>query len=197
MTHAKISHLGSTPVGTKTPDPKRLTRPMESSKRKEKAGKEHVPEDPESDPPSSDSSSSESDSSDDRKYSKSKSKRCYKKKKRRKRMKQDSSDSSSSNSNFSDEIDYKSKIRNKKKSYRKKEPIKLCAKLTAKLLTTTYKLKIVKFKLDEYPFQRRIYFLTFIKSLDMIFSQYKETCEAILDYPKIGWEDINIFLKGY
>ena len=29
----------------------------------------------------------------------------------------------------------------------------------------------------------------------MIFSQYKETCEVLLDYPKIGGENIKNFLK--
>ena len=40
--------------------------------------------------------------------------------------------------------------------------------------------------MDEDPLQRRIYFFTFIDSPDMIFSQYKETCEVLLDHPKIG-----------
>ena len=40
--------------------------------------------------------------------------------------------------------------------------------------------------MDEDPLQRRIYFLTFVESLEMIFSQYTETCEVLLDYPKIG-----------
>ena len=44
--------------------------------------------------------------------------------------------------------------------------------------------------MDEDPLQRRIYFLTFVKSLDMIFSQYTETCEVLLDDPKIGGDDI-------
>ena len=44
--------------------------------------------------------------------------------------------------------------------------------------------------MDEDPLQRRIYFLTFIDSLDMIFSQYRETCEVLLDYPKIGVGDV-------
>ena len=44
--------------------------------------------------------------------------------------------------------------------------------------------------MDEDPFQRRIYFLTFVESLEMIFSQYTETCEVILYYPKIGGDDI-------
>ena len=44
--------------------------------------------------------------------------------------------------------------------------------------------------MDEDLLQRRIYFLTFIDSLDMIFSQYRETCQIILDYPKIGGDDV-------
>ena len=59
---------------------------------------------------------------------------------------------------------YASDIQNKK-IHRKKDPIKLCARLTAKLLTTVYKSKIIKFKMDEDPIQRRIYFLNFVESL--------------------------------
>ena len=44
--------------------------------------------------------------------------------------------------------------------------------------------------MDEDPLQRRIYFLTFVESIDMIFSQYTETCEVLLDYPKIGGDDV-------
>ena len=44
--------------------------------------------------------------------------------------------------------------------------------------------------MDEDPLQRRIYFLTFVESLEMIFSQYKETCEVLLDDQKIGGDDI-------
>ena len=29
----------------------------------------------------------------------------------------------------------------------------------------------------------------------MIFSRYKETCEVIMDYPKIGGEDIKYYVK--
>ena len=43
--------------------------------------------------------------------------------------------------------------------------------------------------------QRRINFLTFIESTEMIFSQYKETCELLLDYPKIGEKDIKYNVK--
>ena len=56
-------------------------------------------------------------------------------------------------------------------------------------MTTAYKSKIIRFKLDEDPVQRRIHFLTIVESLEMIFSQYKETCEVLLDYPKIGGEN--------
>ena len=59
-----------------------------------------------------------------------------------------------------------------------------------KLLTTAYKLEIIRFKLDENLIQRRIYFFTFVDPLEMIFSQYKESCEVLLDYPKIGEEDV-------
>ena len=78
----------------------------------------------------------------------------------------------SSDSGFSDDRNYKHIIHDKKKKYRKRkkqEPIKLCSKLTAKFLTTAYELKVLKFKLDEDPLQRRIYFLTFMESLEIIF----------------------------
>ena len=48
--------------------------------------------------------------------------------------------------------------------------------------------------MDEDPLQRRIYLLAFIDSLDVIFSQYRETCEVLLDYPKIGGDDV---IEGY
>ena len=66
-----------------------------------------------------------------------------------------------------------------------KDPIRLCKNLTAKLLTTAFKSKMIRFKLDEDPLQRRIYFLTFIDSHNMVFSQYRETYEVLRDYPKL------------
>ena len=118
--------------------------------------------------------------------SRAKKKRRTKKKKRRKHRKDDLSDpSSSDDSDSSDNSHYRHK-RRKNKKHRKKYPIRLCATLTEKLLTTAYKSKIIRFKMDDYPLQRRIYFLTFIDSLDIIFSQYRETCQVLLDYPKIG-----------
>ena len=55
---------------------------------------------------------------------------------------------------------------------------------------TAYKSKIIRFKIDEDPLQRRIYLLPFVESLDMIFSQYTDACEVLLYYPKIGEDDI-------
>ena len=49
--------------------------------------------------------------------------------------------------------------------------------------------------MNEDPLQRLIYFLTFVESLKMIFSQYTETCEVLLDYPIIEGEDIKYFQK--
>ena len=69
--NAKTSHLNSIPVVTKTPYPKPPTQPTESSKR---TGREHVPEDLESDPSFLESSSCKSDFSDDSKCRKSISK---------------------------------------------------------------------------------------------------------------------------
>ena len=74
--------------------------------------------------------------------------------------------------------------------------MKVCACLTELLLKTAYKSKIIKLKLDKYPLNRRICFLTFLESLDMIFSHYKDTCEVIPDYSKIGEDDNTYFEKG-
>ena len=82
-----------------------------------------------------------------------------------------------------------------KKSHRKKDPIKLCARLTAKFPKTAFKSNIIRFKMDEDPLQRRIYFLTFVESLEMIFSQHIETCKVITYYPKIGRDDIGDYAK--
>ena len=43
--------------------------------------------------------------------------------------------------------------------------------------------------MDEDPLKRRTYFLTFVESMEMIFSQYTEACEVLLDYSKIGGDD--------
>ena len=154
-----------------------MTRSVDSSKRSEK----HEPE-VNLDPDLSSSDSSDSLSSDSR----AKKKKSKKKKKRRKHRKDDSSHPSlSDDSDSSDDSHYRCK-RRKDKKHREKDRIRLCATLTSELLTTVYKSKIIRFKLDEDPLQCRIYFLTFIDSLDIIFSQYREICEILLDYPKMG-----------
>ena len=49
--------------------------------------------------------------------------------------------------------------------------------------------------MDEDPLKRYIYFPTFVESLEIIFSQYTETCEVFLDYPKIGGDDIEDYAR--
>ena len=44
--------------------------------------------------------------------------------------------------------------------------------------------------MDEDPLKHRIYFLTFVESLKIIFSLYTETCDVLIDYSKIGGDDI-------
>ena len=138
----------------------RMTRSENSSTRiKKHDPKVNLDPDPS---PSDSSDSSSSDSAPKRKKRK-------KKKKRRKHRKDDSSDPSSSDDSDSSKDSHYRRRRRKNKKHWKKDPIRLCAILTAKLLTTAYKSKIIRFKLDDDPLQRRIYFLTFIDSLDMIF----------------------------
>ena len=138
------------------------------------------------DPKPSSSDSSKTSSSDSR----AKKKKSTKKKKRRKHRKDDSSDPSlSDDSDSSDDSHYRQKQR-KNKKHREKYPITQCETLTAKLLTAAYKSNITRFKMDEDLLHRWIYFITFIDLLDMIFSLYRETCEVILDYPKIGGGDV-------
>ena len=52
------------------------------------------------------------------------------------------------------------------------------------------KSQIIRCKMDEDPLQRRIYFLTFVESLEVIFLQYTETCEVLLYYPKTEGDDL-------
>ena len=162
---------------TRPTDFELLKRPTEFSEKNEK---EHEPGvDPDSEHLSSDLSDT---SSSDSRAKKNKSK---KKKKRRKHRKDDSSDPSSSDDFDSSDDSHYRRRRYKKKTHQENYPIKQCATLTAKLLTAAYKSKIIRFKMDEDPLQRRIYFLTFVESLEMIFSQYRETCEVLLEYPRI------------
>ena len=117
------------------------------------------------DPELSSSDSLESSSSDSRERKKKRTK----KKKHCKHRKYDLSDPSSRNGSDSSNDSHYRRKRRKNKKHREKDTIILCAILTENFLTTAYKLKIIRFKMDEDPLQRRIYFLAFIDSLDMIF----------------------------
>ena len=162
-------------------DNNKLPRSMDSSKHEETHKTEVNP-----DPEPSSSYSSETSSSD----SIAKRKKRKKKKKRRKHRKYDSSDPSSSDDSDSSDGSHYRRKRHKKKKHWKRDLIKQFTILTEKLLTTAYKSNIIRLKMYEDPLQRRIYFLTFVESLDVIFSQYTETCEVLLDYPKIGGDDV-------
>ena len=147
-----IENIG-TRLETTRLDENQMTRSVHSPKRSKKHELEVNP-----DPEPSSSDSLESSSSDSR----ARKKKRTKKKKRRKHRKDDSPDPSlSDDSDSSDDSHYRRKLC-KDKKHREKDPIRLCATLTAKMLTTAYKSKIIRFKMDEDPLQRRIYFLTFI-----------------------------------
>ena len=113
------------------------------------------------DPGPSSSDSPESSSSDLR----ARKKKRTKKEKRHKHRKDDSSDPSSSDDYDSSNDSHYRRKRRKDNKHWKNDPIRLCATLTTKLLTTVYKLKIIRFKMDEDRLQRWIYFLTFITLL--------------------------------
>ena len=49
--------------------------------------------------------------------------------------------------------------------------------------------------MDEDPLQRRIYFLTFIDSLNIIFPQYRETYEVLIDDPKMEGGNVKDYAK--
>ena len=131
-----------------------LTQSTDSLKHEER----HEPE-VNTDPQPSSSYFSETSSSESR----AKKKKRKKKKKRCKHRKDDSSYPSLSDDYDSSDGSHYRRKRRKNKKHRKKYPIKKCATLTAKFLTTAYKSKIIRFKMDEDPLQRRIYFLTFVE----------------------------------
>ena len=95
------------------------------------------------DPEPSFSDSSDKSSSDLR----ANKKKITKKKKSRKHRKDDSSDPSSSDDSGSSDYSHYRRKRCKNNKHWEKYPIKLCATLTAKLLTTANKSKIIRFKM--------------------------------------------------
>ena len=72
---------------------------------------------------------------------------------------------------------------------RNKDPIKECAKFTAKLLEAAWNSKSTRFKFDEDTLQHRIYFLNLMNLLKIILSQFKQTYMLIIKYPSITGED--------
>ena len=124
-----------------------LTRSTDNSKHEER----HKPEvNPDPEPSLSDLS--ETSSSDSR----AKKKKRKRNKNRRKHQKDDLSDPSSSDDSDSSNASHYRRKRRKNTKHQKNNPIEQCATLTAKLLTTAYKSKIIRFKMDEDPLQRRI-----------------------------------------
>ena len=67
--------------------------------------------------------------------------------------------------------------------------------INSKVAGNSVYIKDPKLKLDEDPLQRHIYSLTFVESLEMIFSQYKETCEVLLYYTNIVGEDMKYYVR--
>ena len=118
-------------------DNNKLNRSTDSSKHEETYEPELNP-----DPEPSSSDFSETSSS----YSRAKKKKTTKKKKRRKHRKYESSEPSSiDNFDSSYESHYRLKRRNNNK-HRKNYLFRICANLTAKLLTTAYKSNIISLK---------------------------------------------------
>ena len=83
--------------------------------------------------------------------SRARKKKRTKKKKRCKNREDDLSDPSSSDDYDSSNDNHYRRKQRKIKKHRENDLIKLCATLTAKLLTTVYKSKVIRFKMDEDP----------------------------------------------
>ena len=113
------------------------------------------------------------------------------------------SDSSSPESSDSSDDEYYKQRRYEKRDKNKLwskmsfyEPIKNCAKLTAKLLTATYKSKIIRLKLDKEPLQHRVYLLSFMNSLKIVLSKFSEAYMLLMEYPFVGEEEIPDYNKN-
>ena len=76
------------------------------------------------------------------------------------------------------------------------DSIKNCANLTTKLLTDAYKSKVINFTLDEDPLQRRVYFPSFVNSLKIVLSQFKETYIVLMEYASIRGNDSLDYAKN-
>ena len=88
------------------------------------------------------------------------------------------------------------KEKNKCRSKLFGDQIKKCTNLTANLFTDVYKSKVFKFKLYKDPIQCRVYFLSFVSSLEIVLSQFSETYMLLMESPPIIGEEILYYAKN-
>ena len=124
---------------------KTRSEPISTSKCKKHESK--VKSDP--DPPPSDSSDDSSSSSDFRRRRKKIIRKIIRKRRRKKKYESDPSSIDDSDDSDSSDNGHSRHRRHTHMEHRKKDPIRLCANLTAKLLTAALKSKMIRFKLDE------------------------------------------------
>ena len=62
--------------------------------------------------------------------------------------------------------------------------------ITAELISATYKAKVIKLKLDGDSLQSWVYFISFMDSLKIILSKFKETYMFLMDYTYIRGRDL-------
>ena len=76
------------------------------------------------------------------------------------------------------------------------DQIKKGTNITANLFTDVYKSKVFKFKLYKDPIQCRVYFLSFVSSLEIVLSQFSETYMLLMESPPIIGEEILYYAKN-
>ena len=118
------------------------SEPISTSKCKKHESK--VKSDP--DPPPSDSSDNSSSSSDSRRKRKKIIRKIIRKRRRKHKYESDPSSRDDSDESDSSKGGHSRRRRHTHLEHREKDPIRLCANLTAKLLTTAFKSKMIQFK---------------------------------------------------
>ena len=73
--------------------------------------------------------------------------------------------------------------KNRRSKTRFDKTIKKCAKLTVKKITSAYKSKVIKFKLEKDLIQILVYFLSLMNSLKIILSPFSDKYMLLMDYP--------------
>ena len=71
------------------------------------------------------------------------------------------------------------RVINIRETNRNNDPIKNCARLIANLVKATYNSKAMRLKLEKDPLHHWVYFLTFINSLLIVLSQFKQNCMCL------------------